>query len=238
MKTSNKLFITAVSIIIISMIGYDLALRAEYRKGEYKNRFYGKEKISALSGFTAIDNRTANFVSVDIEHGKNSVIWTTRNWKDNFKIYKNGSTLVIEAIYNEAKHIKPYNNDITIICPAIEKIVAKPFIVKSADYYEATGRTTLKGFDIQNLLLNIGKSADIILQNNNIEQLQAVIGEDHSGSSNLTISSDNQINTAKINVLGRNWLRIENPNIGQKQFTISDSATISVGGKFHNQLKN
>ncbi|RYE24084.1 MAG: hypothetical protein EOP42_22630, partial [Sphingobacteriaceae bacterium] len=80
MKTSNKLVLAVVTIILLSMVGYDLALRAEYRKGEYKNRFYGMKKLPALSGYTSIDNRAANFVSVNVEKGNNAVIWTPNNW--------------------------------------------------------------------------------------------------------------------------------------------------------------
>lgn len=239
MKTSNKLMLTAVIIILISMVAYDFALRAEYRKGDYKNRFYGMEKNTELTGFTTIDNRAANYVSVDVDQGNKAEVYTQRNWKDNFKIYKNGTVLVIEVNAKEAKNLKPFHQSmLTIVCPSIEKLITKPYLQpKLSENYDSEGTTTLKGFNLQNLLLNIGKESNVVLEGNKIDQLQAVVGENSSRNSNLTINSNNQINIAKIDVLGRNWLRIENPVITKKQFTVSDSATISMSGNFHNQLK-
>lgn len=239
MKTSNKLLLTTILIIIVSMVTYDFALRAEYKKGEYKNRFYGMQKVSALTGYTAIDNRAANFAAVDIEQGKNQEIWTRPNWKDDYKIYKSGTTLVIEVIPEKVKNIKPYHQiNITVICPLIEKITTKRYTIpkSSENDYDSDGTTTLKGFDLQNLSLNIGKSSNIILEKNKIEHLQAKIGANLSQNSNLTIRSNNQINLATINVFGKNGLHIDNPIIGKKQFTISDSATISLSGSIHNQI--
>ena len=38
MKTSNKLFVAAVALVLGLLATYDVALRAEYRTGHYKTR--------------------------------------------------------------------------------------------------------------------------------------------------------------------------------------------------------
>ncbi|RYE29243.1 MAG: hypothetical protein EOP42_14845 [Sphingobacteriaceae bacterium] len=239
MKTSNKLMLIAIIIILISMVAYDFALRAEYRKGEFRKPFYGMEKDTTLSGFTTIENRTANYVSVNIEQGKTAEIYTRHDWKKDFKVYKNGSILVIDVNEKAAKNLNPYHqNSITIICPSIEKLITKPYLQsKSSENFVIEGTTMIQGFNLQNLLLNIGNQSFVVLNRNKIDQLQAIIGDNSSRKSNLTINSDNQINTAKIDVLGKNLLNVENPTINTTNFTISDSATVSASGRFLKQFK-
>lgn len=241
MKTSNKLMLTAVIILLISMIAYDFALRAEYRKGDFRKPFYGMEKDTTLTGFTSIENRVADHVSVGVLQDKNTMIYNQHDFKENFKIYKNGSVLIIDVNEKKVKKLTKYHqSNVVIFCPSIEKLITEPDIQSKpseTDYAYENFTTTLKGFNLQKLQLNIGKLSTVILEGNKINQLQAVVGENSAQKSNLTIRSDNQINSAKIDVLGKNELRIENPIIVKKQFTVSDSATISMGGNFHNQLK-
>ncbi|MGI4803841.1 MAG: hypothetical protein ACRYFL_03655 [Janthinobacterium lividum] len=238
MKTSNKLFIAAVLIIVISMIGYDLALRAEYRKGEYKKPFYGMENIN-FNDFTTIDNRAANLISVKAEKGNESAIWVEKEWKKHLKISKNGTTLVIEVVDKKVSRLHSYQNNITIICPSLEKVITNPISnAKLSESYDSEGTTTIKGFDLKNLVLNIGKCSGLILEKNNINSLQAIVGSNSSENARLTIGSDNQINVAIVKVPGKNFLTVENPTITTKNFTISDSATVSTSGHFFNQIHN
>jgi len=37
MKTSTKILMVTLAILIISLVAYDLSLKAEYRKGDYTN---------------------------------------------------------------------------------------------------------------------------------------------------------------------------------------------------------
>ena len=67
MKTSNKLLLLLGIIIISSLIFYDLELRAEYIKGEYKSRFYNMTN-KRIEGFTSIENNASNLY-VRIEQG-------------------------------------------------------------------------------------------------------------------------------------------------------------------------
>lgn len=238
MKTSNKLFLTAIIIIIISMVTYDFALRAEYRKGTYKSPFYGMEKTT-YDSFATIDNRVANLISVDIKNGKQFEIWIKKDWKEHIKISRIGTTLVIEAADKQVKHFSSYQTNIVIICPSIQFIITKPYsIAKSSEYnYDSDGTTILKGFNLQNLNLNIGKGSGVVLEKNKIDQLEALVGNNFSESARLTIASDNQINTLNVKVPGKNFLTIANPIIIKKGFTLSDSATVSMSGSFLNQTK-
>ncbi|MVN22210.1 hypothetical protein [Mucilaginibacter arboris] len=233
MKTSSKLFITAISIIIISMITYDFALRAEYKKGTYKSRLYGFEKTIAFNGFNTIDNRAANLISIQVEKGNEPGVWVKSVWKDRFRISRNGNALVIEVANKQSTRVSAYDNSITIVCPSLDKVTTAPYLGKSGmNLLHSRGTTTVVGFTLDRLSLEISKGVDLFLKRNKIADLQARVGDELSDNAKLTISSNNQINNAKITVPGKNGLEIENSVITQRNFTIADSATVTFSGKF------
>lgn len=238
MKTSNKLLIAAILIIIVSMVTYDFALRAEYLKGDYKSRFYGFEKTTSFNGFTRIDNRAANLISIDVEHGTESGIWVKSNWKNRFKIFRKGNTLIIEVLEQEFKHVNADDQSITIICPTLDEVTTTPYAMKpNEESSYATGTTTLTGFVQQDLALKINEASTLVLAKSKIQNLKALVGDKTSRTARLMIKPDNKITNATIEVLGRNTLDIVDAIIAKKNFTIADSATVVMSGNFLNQPK-
>ena len=233
MKTSNKLFLTAILIVIISLITYDLALRAEYKKGTYKSRFYGYEKTTIYNGFSSIDNRAANLISIQVEKGKAPGVWVKSVWKDRFNISRKGTTLVIEVANKQSTRVSAYSNSITVVCPSLDSITTAPYLGKSGmNELHSRGTTIVAGFTLDKLSLKISKGLDLFLNGNKISDLKASVGDDKSDNAKLTISSSNQIANATINVPGKNHLEIQNSLIANRNFTIADSATVAFSGQF------
>lgn len=243
MKTSIKLLITALLIIIGSMITYDLALRAEYRKGTYKSRFYEFEKTTDAKMFTTLDNRAANLVTVRVEQGEHFGIWMMKDLKDYISISHKGTVLVIDVIDKKSPYIKPYiniyKNRIIITCPAVNKIITTPFFAskENEEGNYSIGNTSLVGFSQQELELHINKATRLDLDKNKIDFLKAYVGDSSTQHANLTIRSNDQINNAEIKVEGKNELNLENPKITKSNFNISDSAQVNLSGSFLNQIK-
>ncbi len=238
MKTSNKLLLTAILVIIGSMITYDLALRAEYRKGTYKSRFYEMEKLS-LEGFTILDNRVANIISVQIEYGKSYAVYMNNDLKNNLLISKNGNKLMIDVADKAKPKINPYKNNVIIICPKLDQVITSPNIRKSIKEWDNdNGTTSITGFDQQNMDLLINKSTHLNFEKNKIGHLQATVGDNLSQHAYLFIGSNNQINDATIKVAGKNQLSIGSPKITKSNFTISDSAIVNLDGSILKQLRH
>ncbi len=233
MKTSNKLFFTAALIVIISLITYDLALRAEYKKGTYKSRFYGFEKTTAFNGFNNIDNRAANLISIQVEKGNEPGIWVKSVWKDRFNISRKGNALIINVDNKQSTRVSAYDNSITIICPSLDSVTTAPYLGKSGqNLIHSKGTTTVSGFTLEKLSLKISKGVDLFLERNKIADLRALVGDKSSDNAKLIISLSNQIDNATINVPGKNHLEIENSVIAKRNFTIADSATVTFSGRF------
>ncbi|RYY06623.1 MAG: hypothetical protein EOP43_05775 [Sphingobacteriaceae bacterium] len=237
MKTSNKLLIVAILIIIVSMVTYDFALRAEYLKGDYKSRFYNMKSLD-LKNFKTVDNRVANLVEVNIEKGEKFAIWIDKDLKDNLNVSQNGTDLVIDIADKKNLKNKNYNGKISIICPSIDKVSTSPFFYEKANVieYEPNSTCNIKGFNQQDLTLIINKSTHLSFGKNQIENLKATVGDDKSKYAYLFIASTNKIDDAAIKVAGKNQLSIENAKIGKSNFTISDSAQVSLSGSFLNKL--
>jgi len=239
MKTSNKLLLTAILVIIGSMITYDLALRAEYRKGTYKSRFYEFEKTTDTKGFNMLDNRAANLVSVQVEQGDHFGIWMMNGLKEYISISHKGTALVIDVIDKKAQNRNLYKNGIIIICPSLNQVTTTPFFAskEGEENNYSNGMTSLVGFTQQNLDLHINKSTGVTLEKNKIDNLKASVGDILFHNASLTIRSNNQLNFAEIKVAGRNELNIQNSKINKSNFNISDSAQVNLSGRFLNQIK-
>jgi len=237
MKTSNKLLIAAILVIIVSMVTYDFALRAEYRKGTYKSRFYEMEKLN-LEGFTILDNHVANIISVQVEYGKSYAVYMNNDLKNNLLISKNGNKLMINVADKEKPQINQYKNNVIIICPKLDQVITSPNIKKSIEEWDNdNGTTSITGFDQQHLILFVNQTTRINFEKNKIEHLEATVGDSLSQHAYLFIGSNNQINDAVIKVFGKNHLSIGNPKVAKSNFTISDSANVDVSGSFLNQIK-
>lgn len=240
MKTSNKLLLTAILIIIVSMVTYDFALRAEYRKGTYKSRFYSFEKLN-FKDFNKIDNRVANYVTILLEQNAKYNVSIRKELKNQVKIFKRGNSLVIDVLDKKSLRYNGVENSIVISCPSLEEVVTTPFFKenKSEDInYDTYGSTTLIGFNQQNLNLLINNSTNITLVNSKIENLKAAVGNSLTKHASLTLALDNQFNTATIVVAGTNSLNIQNnAKIGKPNFIISDSAKVNLNGIFFNHIK-
>jgi hypothetical protein len=233
MKTSNKLFLTATLIVIISLITFDLALRAEYKNGTYKSRFYGFEKNTTYNGFSAIDNRAANLISIQVEKGSEPGVWVKSVWKDRFNISRKGTTLVIEVANKQSTRVSAYDNSITVVCPSLESVTTAPYLSKSGmNLLHSQGTITVAGFNLDKFSIQVCKGLDLFLKNNQVAHLQAMVGDVRSDNAKLTISSNNQIQEATISVPGKNHLEIENSVIAKRNFTIADSASVAFSGSF------
>jgi hypothetical protein len=68
MKTSNKILMVASFIVLLYLVAYDMALKAEYTNGGYKQPHYRMQQLS-FSNFNAIEHNVGNIVRLRVEKG-------------------------------------------------------------------------------------------------------------------------------------------------------------------------
>ena len=238
MKTSNKL-LSLIGLIVFSFIVfYNIKLKAEYNKGNYKNRFYGMDEVK-IDGFNSIENNASN-LNVRIEYGNKFKIYYGSEMKKKIEFKKNKDALIIDfqKNYNEDDYFR--TDSVIIICPKIEHIRAGNLLSKkqNIDYYIPLASTTIYGFKQESLNLIANSFTDIRLENNVINQVTAIIGDSRSTSGILSIKHNNQINNLYTQLNGKSILNIENTSINNAKFNLSDSAKVNLTGRALKLLKN
>ena len=241
MKTSNKILIVATLVVIGYLLVYDTALKAEYVKGDFKKPHYRMHQLS-LSNFNIIEHNAANIIGMQIEKGPYGV-WIDDYIKDKVKVSQHGQTLQVDYISKE--NFSDYKG-IIISCPDVISITANPFInpEKTANerYLRRNGTTMIIdyfphgtigiiGFEQPVMTLQANEFTEFELQKNTLTQLNAKIGNTKKGNAGLTITADNKITGADIQVPGRSTLTLDNVYINKVTYKIADSADVHLTGK-------
>jgi hypothetical protein len=245
MKTSNILMTTAILIVLSSMVLYDFALKAEYlqKLGEPKvaNRFSDYEQ-AAFKDFSSIEFKAANAFSISVEYGKKEAVWIKKNVKYKVAANQVGNNLIVD-LSKDGKSGNYYSKegyDMVIICPHLNKVSTEAFaFTRSNADTKKKNSTVVRGFEQDSLLLNVADYTKLTLNKNRFKYVNAFVGGnkgfeqlrdslplDEGGA--LSIAADNNINSLKLTVQGKNSVEILDPHIQNFEHHISDSAKVTL----------
>ncbi len=242
MKTSNKLLAVVAAIILIYLVIYDNGLQAEYLKGEFRSPFYQMEQLS-FKDFNSVRNNSADKVGIQIKKGDKFQVWIKSRLKDKMAVTQQGKTLVLQMTKQNGTEIWGYDSGVIIICPQLDSLTTVTDAESSnrkADYKNAWYNTTtvIVGFNQQKMILNLKKVTGVSLAGNQIDDLEATVGNKTIGKASLNINASNRIKQATIQVPGKSELILSSPAIENFNYTISDSAKITLTGKALQLFKN
>ncbi|PTS95501.1 hypothetical protein DBR11_21205 [Pedobacter sp. HMWF019] len=232
MRTSTILIITAVIITLICLAAYNFNLKASYLRGDYKNPFYGLE-YNAVKNINALEIESANKISIRVEQGKTEGLWIRDRIKDKLVWSKVGGVLKID-LTKEAKESDFHVNgqELILITPNMYKIVAHPYIIKTnQDGWNYEGYIGIAGFHQDSLTLDLGSAIYASLDQMQLSTLNAVVGDQKNGNTNLVLSNTNEIKSAVFNIPGKSKLELQNPTIVKTNYIVTDKATVSLNGK-------
>jgi hypothetical protein len=223
MKTSNKLLVAATTLIIIYLVAYDMTIKAEYLKGDYKSRFYQLDKLS-LTGFDGIENNVANTAKLTVEQGPKFGIWLDKKAKDDLVLTTHNKTLSINYKAG-VKHEQYQSYDIHIICPGLNR-VSTGYKSLTGLYGAGNAMTTINGFNQDSMNLSIANNSFITLTQNKINNFTANI---HSGL--LSLTQTNTINGGDFDIENDGSLTVLDADIKNVTYHFADQATISLSGR-------
>lgn len=236
MKTSNKLLTLLTLIIISALVLYNFGLRAEYKKGEYKSRFYRMTEMK-LGGFTAIENNASNLY-VRIEQGDKFQIWYSKEIDKKIELKKIGNLLVVDFKKDNNEDDYYRSEQVIVICPRVENVTVNSLNGKNntknkhpKDSYIPHGETTLFGFKQENFTINLKPNTEVNLEKVVFNNLKATVEGSKAEKGILNFNSDNQINNLNVEVKGFSVLNLKSPTINKAQFQLSDSAEVNLSGK-------
>jgi len=241
MKASNKLLAIVTAIILIFLVIYDLGLKAEYVKGDFRKRFYQMEQLS-FKNFSNVRHNSADKVGIQIERGDKYQVWIKSDIKDRVVITQQGKTLLIQNNKENATQMWGYDDAIVIICPQIDSLTTVTDAEtndRKVDYkYAGFNQPTMVfGFNQPKLVLNLKKVTGVELIGNQIGDLQATVGDKVIGKAYLGSNAKNSIKQADIQVPGKSELKLSSPAIENFKYAISDSAKVTLTGKTLQLLK-
>jgi hypothetical protein len=235
MRTSNKILFAAFILFITSIIIYDLGLKSEYLKGEYTKPFNDYVPLN-YKGFDAIDLNSSTAINIMLVQGPFKVLANPAAMGF-LKVKQQSNRLIIDAAFSE--HYNSINTDyiLFISCPNLATFNADAHYNKkdvtvtdtSANNFDWKP-TLISGFTVDRLRIMESHAANIILENNKIRELNAVIGINDKSRSNLTIGENNQFSKTDLNILNKSHLWIKSGNVNNLNYHLADSATLVVKG--------
>lgn len=242
MKTSNKLAISAVILILAAMFFYDLKLKAAYLSGDYKNPFRDFVAMN-FKNFNAVKLNASTAANIIVKQGPFSVK-IEPNGNNYVKVAQTGTTLNIDVAFSGNYQNSRYDYVLVITCPnlvnfdADAKYMAGDLPVTdtlaSADFRWRP--SIIRGFSSDSLAITAKHGSNIILTQNNIKALKAVIGINDGSASDLTIGTGNHFEKADLTLLNKSRLQILEANIPDLKYQLADSAKLIFTGAAKNVI--
>jgi hypothetical protein len=239
MKTSNKWLLAALLLLLGSLTAYNMGLRAEYRKGAYKDP---KHNTTALDfkDFNEVDVQAASAMSVKIVRGPYGVRLNNAA-KNAVKISRQGARLTVALAFAKGEESLGSQDVLTISCPQLKRLTAsgtylvdgKPQTQQSAGYRR---RLRVEGFSGDSLLLRQDHGAQVELAHNQLGYLQAEAGRSPGSHSGLLIEKNNRIGVADLRILSQAALQLDAGGLTKLRTQFGDSARATLTGAGLNNL--
>ena len=242
MKTSNKLTITAILVILISLVFYDLLLKASYTSGSYKDPF---------KDFTTLDFKNFNSIRLNASTAANIIVeqGPFRVRVDAIaapltKVSQNGETLNIDVAFPGSFENSRAAYVLIISCPNLKQFDADArYMAGDRPITDTLGSedfkwrpSIIRGFVQDSLAITEKHASSIILTGNKIKSVHAIIGLKDESRSNMVISKDNEFQNLDLNLLNRSQLQLHEATIQNLKYQLADSARLILTGAAKNLL--
>lgn len=243
MKTSIKLLLAALLVVVVTLFAYDLMVRTEYRTGAYKKpyRYYTDLKFK---DFDTINVNSVSASNVRFEQGPFRVRMAPG--ADEFtRVSQDKKTLNIEAVFQHSYQYNPNDYLLIISCPKIAQLKTSAWYGTNGKSYIDTivrdpwnmRKVLVEGFKQDSLVIRQDYGSRIILSNNRIGFLKATIGLSPLSGSQLTILNDNQLDNVNFNIGNKSTLIISIVPKNKFNYQLADSARMILTGSAQNILK-
>jgi hypothetical protein len=244
MKTSNKYLLASAVLTLLSLVVYDLFLRAEYRSGNYADPY--KDFVTLkFKDFDVLDLPSSTAANVKIVQGPFS-IRMDKDAADFVQVNQEGKRLQIKAGFdgNYQSTSNPYI--LLISCPKLSEVST------NANYHANNTEVTdtivredwnmrqvwIDGFSLDSLHISQDYGSTVVLENNHIRAISANIGKSRGSGSYLIIHDNNEFTNADLDIQNNSKLFLDNAKIQNLNYQLGDNSKLIVTGKAKNLLTN
>ncbi|WP_018479012.1 hypothetical protein [Pontibacter roseus] len=241
MKTSNKLLLAALVVLLCSLAAYNMALKSEYDTGAYKDPL-GNHSLLSFQDFDEIVVYPADMLKVRIEKGDRHEVYLKNGMEDRVQVSQAGKRLHIRLALTEQTKVISGNqgeHHLVIRTPHVKLVRADAIHTMNGkeetwqkdkmrymDYYGVT----LAGLELDSLSLELDNGSLVKLENNALKSLQVTSGSSYGSEPTLQISPNNKLQQASLDIRNGSILVLENVAIPQLSYTFSDSAQLRISG--------
>ena len=231
MKTSNKLFVAAVAVVLGSLATYDAALRAEYRTGHYKDPMHNYQALG-LRNFETVTVPSASGLKVKVVAGPFAVR-VSKDAADYVRVTQRGQQLFVSLAYPEKVESLGRQEAVVITCPRLTLLAVEGAYTVAGKALlgerQAGGEVEISGFRQDSLTLRQDQSNQIRLTGNTLGWLRASAGTRPGSEPGLGIGADNHIQAADLTIGHRAHLDLA-AAIPRLRYQFSDSASVVLTG--------
>ncbi len=244
MRTSNKFVCLALLLTLLSLVAYDLLLKAEFRSGRYKDPYQNYTNLE-FKDFDVLDLNSATVANVKLIQGPFNVR-IDKYALDYVKVKQEDKHLQIDAVFDDHYHGNQNPYILVISCPKLVELNARASYranggwVTDSIYREDWNmrRILVDGFTQDSLHISQDYGSSIVLANDQIRSLSAIVGENAGSGSNLAIQSGNRFQEAALDIEHNSRLELDNSMIDVLKYRLGDSARLIISGKAQNLLNN
>lgn len=243
MKTSNKLILAAILLLVISLVAFDYLIRSEYVSGSYKNPYKDFATLK-FKDFDKVDISSSTIANVKFVQGPFSVKVDT-NALEYVRIKQEGNRLQINAAFESNYLYNPHPYIVFISCPELSEVNTNAiYTAGSKQVIDTTLRegwsmrqNLIEGFKQDSLSIRQTYGSSIIISGNQIRALKAIVGSDAGSESKITILKNNRLQNATLDILNRSKFLLDGKSIQNLNYHLADSAKLILTGAAQNILK-
>ncbi|WP_201981372.1 hypothetical protein [Hymenobacter rubidus] len=232
MKTSNKWLLAALLLLLGSLTAYNMGLRAEYRKGAYKDPSYNTVALN-FKDFTEIDLQAANIVGLKVVSGPYSMRLNKAAEKY-VKVTQQGRRLTIAVAFPDGRQPMGGRQTMTISLPQLTQLTATGTYLlngKTVTEKHPEGQTLrIEGFHQDSLLVRQDHGTQVELARNQLGFLRAEAGHSPGSRPTLHIENSNRIASAQLSVQNEGQLKLDAGGIASLRTQFGDSTKALLTG--------
>lgn len=240
MKTSNKLLLFALVVLVSALATYNIALKAEYNTKSYQDPYKNYVALD-FNGFDEVEVNAGDMLKVLIEPGEQHAVYLYKGNEEVVQINQENKTLQIDvAINDEQKGVRGWGSPHLIIkTPMLHTLRANAMHTLNGKQVTNIQRlnaasylnTSLIGFKQDSLSLELDNGVLVQLHGNQLQHLHAVTGTSPESGPKLLINPDNNIQQANLDIRNRSHLTLLNVAIPGLKYTLSEKAQVELSGE-------
>jgi hypothetical protein len=240
MKTSNKLLLTALIVLLCSLAAYNMVVKSAYETGAYKDPL-GNHVQLGFEGFDEVDVNATNMLRVKIEAGDAFAVYQQKDTEELIQVTQEGNRLKVDLVLPDEKTaLGGFRTSFHVVIrtPAVKSIRAnavhtaagKPTTTRHKLYAPNYFGLLIEGFRQEHLQLELDNGSHVQLAGNQIGTLQATTGRSAGSEPLLQLLPNNKLQQTDLNIRNGSYLELQNVPVPQLRYTFSDSAHVSLSG--------